>query len=127
MSEKSLGVLVHGAGWVAGEHIKAFKNNPHTRVVAISSRKLESCRRRAEEAGLEGVAFYTDYDKALAHEGVNIVSVCTPQQHHAENSIAAAEAGTHIVIEKPVANSPESGPLSVLCCAGIRSLRRSRR
>jgi hypothetical protein len=49
MPEKKLGVLVHGAGWVAGEHIKSFGANPHTRVVAISSRKLESCRKRAAE------------------------------------------------------------------------------
>ncbi len=105
MTKRKLRVLVHGAGWVSGEHIKAFKNNPHAEVAAISSRKLESCKARAEEAGLEGVAFYTDYDKALCHEGIDIVSVCTPQQHHAENVIAAAQAGKHIVIEKPIANT----------------------
>ena len=106
MSKETLGVLVHGAGWVAGEHVKAFAANPHTRVVAISSRKQASCERKAAEAGLTNVAFYTDYEKALAHEGVDIVSVCTPQQLHAENTIAAAEAGKNIVIEKPIANNP---------------------
>ena len=105
MGEKKLGVLIHGAGWVSGEHIRAFNQNPHTRVVAISSRKLESCQKRAEEAGLEDVAFYTDYEKALAHEGVDIVSVCTPQQLHPENTIAAAEAGKHVVIEKAIATN----------------------
>ena len=74
MSDATLGVLVHGAGWVAGEHIRAFTANPHTRVVAISSRKLSSCQRKAEECGLENVACYTDLDKALDHEGVDIVS-----------------------------------------------------
>jgi len=107
MSDGKLGVLIHGAGWVSGEHIKAFNNNPHTEVVAISSRRLESCRQRAAEAGLENVAFYTDLDKALVHEGVDIVSVCTPQHLHAENVIAAAQAGKHIVIEKAIANTLE--------------------
>ena len=65
MADRKLGVLIHGAGWVSGEHIKAFKNNPNTEVVAISSRRLESCQQRAAEAGLENVAFYTDYEKAL--------------------------------------------------------------
>ena len=106
MAEKMLGVLVHGAGWVAGEHIRAFTANPHTKILAISSRKLASCQKRADDAGLKDVAFYTDYEKALAHEGVDIVCVCTPQHLHAENTIAAAEAGKHIVIEKPIANSP---------------------
>lgn len=107
MTKRRLGVLIQGAGWVSGEHIKAFKNNPNTEVVAISSRRMESCQQRAKDAGLENVAFYTDYEKALAHEGVDIVSVCTPQQHHAANTIAAAEAGKHIVIEKAIANSLE--------------------
>ena len=106
MGEETLGVLIHGAGWVAGEHIRAFNANPHTKVVAISSRKLASCQRKAEEAGLTDVAFYTDYEQALCHDGVDIVSVCTPQHVHAEDTIAAARAGKHIVIEKPIANSP---------------------
>jgi len=122
--EHKLGVLVHGAGWVAGEHIKAFTANPHTKVIAISSRKLESCRKRAEEAGLTDVAFYTDYEKALAHEGVDIVSVCTPQHLHAEDTIAAAQAGKHIVIEKPVANSPADmrAMLDAVNKAGVRTI-----
>jgi predicted dehydrogenase len=107
MAERKLGVLIHGAGWVSTQHILAFQRNPHTQVLAISSRKLESCRKRAEEAGLKGAALYDNFDKALRHEGVDIVSVCTPQHLHAENVLAAAEARKHIVIEKPAANSLE--------------------
>ena len=58
-----------------------------------------------EEAGLTDVGFYDDLSKALDHEGVDIVSVCTPQHLHCENTLAAAEAGKHVVIEKPAANS----------------------
>ncbi len=105
MAGKGLGVLVHGAGWVSGEHIKAFQNNPHTRVVAICSRRIESVQRRAARAGLVTIGMYTDFDQALCHEGVDIVSICTPQHLHAENTIKAAQAGKHIVIEKPIANS----------------------
>ena len=124
MAEKKLGVLVHGAGWVSTQHIKAFAANPHTEVIAISSRRLESCRVRAEEAGLEGIGFYDDYEAALKHEGVDIVSVCTPQSLHAENTIAAAEAGKHIVIEKPVANSPEEmcAMREAVRAAGVRTV-----
>jgi predicted dehydrogenase len=107
MSEKKLGVLIQGAGWVSTQHIKAFQTNPHTEIVAISSRRMESCKMRADEAGCENVTFYTDYEKALKHEGIDIVSVCTPQHFHAEHAIMAAEAGKNIVIEKPIANSVE--------------------
>ncbi|MEM4354852.1 MAG: Gfo/Idh/MocA family oxidoreductase [Nitrososphaerota archaeon] len=106
MSRK-LGVLVHGAGWVSTQHIEAYKNNPHTRVVAISSRRLESARKRAEEAGLHDVKLYDDYHKALENPDVDIVSICTPQHLHAKNTIDAAKAGKHMLIEKPIANSVE--------------------
>ena len=102
---KKLGVLVHGAGWVSTQHIKAFQNNPHTQVVAISSRKQESAQKRADEAGLKGIQVTTDYAKALENPDVDIVSVCTPQHLHAENTIEAAKAGKHVVIEKAIANS----------------------
>lgn len=105
MAQEKLGVLVHGAGWVSTQHIDAFEANPHTEVVAISSRTLEGARARARESGLD-VACYDDYGKALAHGGVDIVSVCTPQHLHAENTVAAARAGKHVAIEKPVAMSP---------------------
>ena len=105
LPDKKLGVLVHGAGWVSGPHIKAFMHNPNTRVVAISSRKRASAQARADEAGLKDVKIYDDFDKALKNPDVDIVSICTPQHIHLENVVAAAKAGKHMVIEKPVANS----------------------
>lgn len=102
---KKVGVLIHGAGWVSGEHIKAFQTNPHTRVVAVSSRRMESVQKKVAELNLGDVGMYTNLEEALQHPGVDIVSVCTPQQIHAENVIMAANAGKHIVIEKPIATS----------------------
>jgi len=103
--DKQFGVLIHGAGWVSTQHIAAFTKNPHTRVVAISSRKLASAQQRAAEAGLDDVTCYDDYDKALQHPGVDIVAVCTPQHVHCDNVVKAADAGRHIVIEKAAAIS----------------------
>lgn len=100
------GVLIHGAGWVSTQHIQAFQNNPHTEVVAISSRTLDSANARAREFNLK-VPCFDNYEKALAHPGVDIVAVCTPQHLHREDTIAAARLGKHIVIEKPVAMSLE--------------------
>ena len=47
MSTSSLGVLVLGAGWVSAQHIAAYQANPHTRVLAICDRTLETARQRA--------------------------------------------------------------------------------
>jgi predicted dehydrogenase len=105
-SRKKLGVLIHGAGWVAGQHAAAFTENPASEVVAVSSRRMASADRLVEEQGLNA-ATYDDLDAALAHDGVDIVCVCTPQHVHCGNVLAAAAAGKHIVIEKPAAISLE--------------------
>lgn len=102
---RKFGVLIHGAGWVAGQHAAAFSSNPHTEVVAVSSRRLESAKALAQRCGLGGAAFYDDLAEALANDAVDIVCVCTPQHVHCENVLAAAAAGKHIVIEKPAGNS----------------------
>ena len=60
MTDKQLGVLVHGAGWVS-EHIRAYQNNPHARVVAISRRMKVPEPGRG--SGLKDVGLYTDYEK----------------------------------------------------------------
>ena len=56
--------------------------------------KVASCRKAAnlqafQHMLLAGAALYDNYEKALRHEGVDIVSVCTPQHLHAENTLAA--------------------------------------
>ena len=107
MESDKLGVLVHGAGWVSAQHIAAFGNNPHTRVVAVSSRSIESARSRASEAGLNEVTFYDSLEEGLSRSDVDVVSVCTPQHLHCQNVVAAAAAGKHMIIEKPVGISLE--------------------
>jgi len=97
-----LGVAVWGAGWVSGEHIKAYLANPRCEVVAIGSRKAESARAKMEQAGIT-CSIYTNYDELLKDKRVSIVSICTPNDLHAMETIRAAEAGKHILIEKPVA------------------------
>jgi len=98
---KKFGVLIHGAGWVSTQHIAAYQHNPHTTILAVSSRSMERARRRIEEFGLHNAAWYDNLEQALAHPDVDIVSVCTPQHIHGANVLAAARAGKHLVIEKP--------------------------
>jgi len=100
---KKYRVAVHGAGWVSGEHIKAFQSNPHAEVVAVSSRKESSARAKAMECGLKDAEIYTDFGKLVANKDIDIVAICTPNDLHARETIMAAEAGKHLVIEKPVA------------------------
>jgi predicted dehydrogenase len=102
MTNKSLGVLVIGAGWVSTQHIAAYVRNPHTNVLALCDSRIEQARRRAAEANLADAAFYDDLAQALRHPGVDIVSICTPQHVHCQQFLAAAQAGKHILVEKPI-------------------------
>lgn len=53
-------------------------------------------------------ATYTDYREMLAGEHPDVVSICTPNCYHAEQAIAALEAGAHVLLEKPMAITMES-------------------
>ncbi|MBM3211133.1 Gfo/Idh/MocA family oxidoreductase [Candidatus Poribacteria bacterium] len=97
-----LGVAVHGAGWVSGEHIKAYLRNPYTEIRVISSRREASARARAEECEL-ACDICTDFDEVLKRDDIDIISICTPNHLHPSETMAAAEAGKNILIEKPVA------------------------
>jgi predicted dehydrogenase len=110
MAERTFGAAVWGAGWVAGEHLRAYVRNPHTEVVAIGSRTREGARRKLAEVGLspETCAVYDDLDALLADKRVQLVSICTPNFLHAEHAMRAAQAGKHLVIEKPPAITLES-------------------
>lgn len=100
---KIYGVLIVGTGWVSSEHIRAFEMNPHSKVVAICSRTEAKARERAAQFHLEGVNVYTSYEAALQDPAVDIVCICTPNNLHARQTIQAAQAGKHILIEKPIA------------------------
>lgn len=101
---KQMNVGIVGTGWVSGEHIAAFEANPHTTVVALCGRTEESARAKAAETNLD-CAIYTDYAAMLAHPDLDIISIATPPNLHAEQAVAAAKAGKHILLEKAMANT----------------------
>ncbi len=110
-----IGCAIWGAGWVSGEHLKAYAANPHCKIVAVGSRQAESARRVARAAGADPdtIGIYTDYDALLADDQVQLLSICTPSHLHVAEGVAAVTAGKHIIMEKPMA----------VDLAGIRALR----
>ena len=103
--DKTMVAAVWGAGWVSTEHLKAWDKNPHTEVVAIGSRTRASCEKRLAEAELADVPITTDLDEILARDDVDVVSVCLPANIQAEAAMKAAEAGKHVLVEKPIAKT----------------------
>src|SRR5437016_1423020 len=103
MAEKRLGVGVVGIGWVAHPHIDAWLKTGHCDVVALCSRDRANAQAAAERHGLKNCQVYTDYHQLLKQDNLDIIDICSLNASHAEQGIAAAQAGKHVLVEKPVA------------------------
>ncbi|MFL0377427.1 Gfo/Idh/MocA family protein [Paenibacillus amylolyticus] len=100
-------VAVFGCGAIAERrHIPEYAANENVELVAFVDPIVERAEKMAETYG--GKA-YSSYEELLANETVDAVSVCTPNYLHAPMAIAAANAGKHVLVEKPMAVSTEEG------------------
>jgi predicted dehydrogenase len=98
-------VAVIGCGKIAEKrHVPEYANNPNVEFVAFCDPVLARAEHFANEYG--GKA-YSNYEDMLKNEKVDAVSVCTPNYLHAHASIAAANAGAHVLVEKPMAVTEE--------------------
>lgn len=100
---KKLGIAVVGPGWSGGEHIKAYMRNPNCEVVAVCGRDEGRIKAKLAEVGLEKCEIYTDYEKMLKNDNIDIISICTPNDLHVKEAVMAAQAGKHFLLEKPIA------------------------
>ena len=94
-----------GAGRISRTHLAALARLPEGRAVAVCSRSRAHAERLAGEFGLE---LATDRVEDLI-AAVDVVCVNSPNFLHAEHAIAAAKAGRHVIVEKPLAVSLEQG------------------
>jgi predicted dehydrogenase len=100
----SVGVGIVGAGIFGRRHAQAYAGHPDARLLAI----CDIQRDRAEALASQfGGTVYTDVASMLRHPGLEAVSVVTPDQSHREVAVAAARAGKHVLVEKPLATSVE--------------------
>src|SRR5262245_19867007 len=100
---RTLGVGIIGLSWVANEHIKAYQQNQPCEVVALASHSKEHAESYRQRHGLADANLYADWQQLLQDERVDVVSLCSTNEMHAPQAIAAAEAGKHMLIEKPAA------------------------
>lgn len=103
MIKESVGIATLGAGNIAGAHLRALQALPEGRLVVTSDVDLERAQARQEEFG--GERALGRYEEAIACPGVEAVIVCLPHGLHEEAVVAAARAGKHILVEKPMSNT----------------------
>ena len=110
MSSTRLRVGIIGSGIGRG-HVRAYSALPDVEIVALAGLDTDRCQRLAAEYHIPRL--YGDYRELLAQPDIEAVSVCTPNFLHAPVTIAAAEAGKHVLVEKPLAATIAEGEAMV--------------
>ena len=100
---KKLNFGIIGCGRIAYKHAEAIKKNVKANLLCVCDIIEERAAEYKDKYGAE--AHFTDYRKMLEYSGLDVVNICTPSGMHAEMGIAAAQAGKHVIVEKPMALS----------------------
>jgi 2-hydroxy-4-carboxymuconate semialdehyde hemiacetal dehydrogenase len=96
-------IVLAGAGAFGQKHLDAIKQIGDIEVVSLVGRDLDKAREVARKYGVAHVA--TELGEALAQPGVDAAILCTPTQLHARQAIECMEAGKHVQVEIPLADS----------------------
>ena len=97
-----LGVGILGAGFFGAVHARAIGSTRGARLVAVCAEEADLAQAFAAEYG--GKA-YSDWRQFLCDGAVDAVLIATPHHLHCEMAVAAAEAGKHLLVEKPMART----------------------
>ena len=103
MDKVRLGVL--GAGNIAVMNVRGYLEDPRCDIVAVCDTDEEIGRMAAKKWGAQ--SSFTDLADMLADDSIDAVEILTPTHLHHDHVIAALEAGKHVSVQKPVANSVE--------------------
>ena len=107
MADDTLRVAFIGAGGIAGTHMRYLNAMADVKLVAAADVVEENAKRRCEEFQIP--QSFRDYETMLKSVDFDAVSVCTPNGLHASCTIAALEAGGHVIVEKPLAMNAVEG------------------
>lgn len=122
---RPLGVALIGYAFMGRAHSNAWRNVASFFDVPAFERKVLVGRDQA--AVEEAAARYgwaeaaTDWREVIARDDIDVVDICTPGWLHAEIAIAALEAGKHVLVEKPLANTLEEAEAMVAAAAAARA------
>lgn len=106
---KPIKIAVIGTGSISSFHLDSYTKNPNAVLYAVCDLNGERAKAAGGKYGAEKV--YTDYRELLADPAIEAVSICTWNNTHAEISIAALEAGKHVLVEKPLCRTVEEALL----------------
>ncbi|TIC83224.1 Gfo/Idh/MocA family oxidoreductase [Nocardioides sp. GY 10113] len=113
--KRALGVAVVGAGYWGPNLIRNFASSGDWALRAVCDLDLD--RARAAVAGRGEVAVVTDLEEVLSRTDVDAVAIATPARTHRAIAERALAAGKHVLVEKPLADTPAAGAAMVRLAA----------
>jgi UDP-N-acetyl-2-amino-2-deoxyglucuronate dehydrogenase len=119
IADRKLRFALVGCGRISGKHIEALAAHAdRAELVGVCDPDPVALERAADGAGVEG---YRSLDTLLNHSDADVVVLATPSGLHAEQGIRVAQAGRHVVTEKPMATRWHDGRQLVRACdsAGV--------
>lgn len=108
-----LRIGVVGLGVISYEHARSIMDIENAELVAASGRTQENRDKFAKEFD---VRMFADYESMLKQDDIDAVSICTPSGTHLDFGTKAAEAGKHVIVDKPIEVSVERGQKLVESC-----------
>ncbi len=105
MENKKIKIGIIGVGSISNEHIQAYLKNPNVELYAFCDINEKQLKLMSEKYGVTRT--FTDKDEMLALPELDAVSVCAWNSEHAPCTIAALNAGKHVLCEKPMATTVE--------------------
>src|SRR6267154_1523955 len=103
---KKFNVGVVGYGWAAGAHINAINATSLAQVTAVCSTRSLDPTEFKRRHGVP-VSVHHELDSMLAERSLDVISICSYPSDHPQQIIAAARAGKHLIIEKPLCLNPQ--------------------
>ncbi|MEM7144125.1 MAG: Gfo/Idh/MocA family oxidoreductase [Verrucomicrobiota bacterium] len=98
-----IGVGMIGAGWMGATLLQKLTERDDTSLVGLHQRNEEAARDTLSQLGANPDLFASSLDNLLARDSLDAVFVCSTNEAHGPQSIAALEAGKHVFCEKPCA------------------------
>ncbi len=100
-----LKVAVIGTGSMGKNHVRVYSELAEAKITSVCDQDMRTVNALADRYGIKG---YTDYNELLEKERPEAVSIVVPTVLHEEIALAAMQAGAHVLIEKPIANTIEA-------------------
>lgn len=106
MKKEKVRVGIVGCGGIANaKHLPALSKIKEVEIIGFCDIIEERAAKAAKAYGSKDAKVYKDYKELLKDKSIDVVHVCTPNKSHSEISVAAMEAGKHVMCEKPMAKN----------------------